>query len=134
MTTRDNSNVKIIEPLAKFHAKVTRSGQFTFPLWTRLYLELDVGDYVELIIRTKHADKILRGMFAAKLVDKGNITIPKGLRDKMNIEKDTIVEVLLIKAYRLKDLFGDRSELIKHLSLSTYRLLTAEEEQKLLSS
>ncbi len=121
------------EPLAKFHAKVTRGGQFTFPLWTRLYHNLDVGDYVELIIRVKQGDGVSRGMFVAKVVDKGNITIPKGLRDQMGIKKDSIVEVLVIKAYRLKDLFGDRSELIKQLSLTKYKLLTKDEEKKLLS-
>ena len=125
------SNTK--EPLAKFHAKVTRGGQFTFPLWTRVYHELDVGDYVELVIRVKRGEDILRGLFVARLVDKGNITIPKGLRDEMGIKKDTVIEVLVVRAYRLKDLLGDRSEIIKQLSLSKYKLLTPEEEQKLLS-
>jgi len=114
------------EPLAKFHAKVTRGGQFTFPLWTRVYHELDIGDYVELIVRVKHGQDIKRGMFVAKLVDKGNITIPKGLRDEMGIEKDSVIEILVIKAYRIKDLFGDHSNLIKQLSLSKYKLLTPE--------
>jgi len=113
-----DSETRVIEPLAKFHAKVTRGGQFTFPLWTRVYHELDVGDYVELIIRVKHGGDVLRGLFVARLVDKGNITIPKGLRDEMGIKKDTVVEVLVVRAYRLKDLLGDRSELIKQLSLS----------------
>ena len=122
------------EPLAKFHAKVTRGGQFTFPLWTRIYHDLDVGDYVELIIRVKKGTEIKRGMFIARLVDKGNITIPKGLRKEMGIERDTITEILVIKAYRIKELFGDRSDLIKQLSLSKYKLLTPEEERKLLSS
>ena len=131
--TEQEQEPKIIEPLAKFHAKITRGGQFTFPLWTRVYHELDVGDYVELVIRVKHGKDILRGLFVARLVDKGNITIPKGLRDEMGIKKDTIVEVLVVRAYRLKDLLGDRSELIKQLSLSKYKLLTPEEEQKLLS-
>jgi len=121
------------EPLAKFHAKVTRGGQFTFPLWTRVYYELDIGDYVELIVRVKHGQDVKRGMFVAKLVDKGNITIPKGLREEMGIKKDSVIEIIVIKAYRIKDLFGDRSELIKQLSLSKYKLLTPEEEQKLLS-
>lgn len=128
-----DSETRVVEPLAKFHAKVTRGGQFTFPLWTRVYHELDVGDYVELIIRVKHGRDVLRGLFVARLVDKGNITIPKGLRDEMGIKKDTVVEVLVVRAYRLKDLLGDHSKLIKQLSLSKYKLLTPEEEQKLLS-
>jgi len=121
-----DSETKVVEPLAKFHAKVTRGGQFTFPLWTRVYHELDVGDYVELVIRVKGGGDVLRGLFVARLVDKGNITIPKGLRDEMGIKKDTVVEVLVVRAYRLKDLLGDRSELIKQLSLTKYKLLTPE--------
>ena len=34
------------EPLAKFHAKVTRGGQFTFPYYTREYHDLSTGDFV----------------------------------------------------------------------------------------
>lgn len=125
---------RIIEPLAKFHAKITRGGQFTFPLYTRIYHNLDVGDYVELIIRAKKGDDILRGMFIARVVDKGNITIPKGLRDAMGLEKDSVVEVIVVKAYRLNEILGDRVEIVRQLSLSKYRLLSPEEEYGLLSS
>jgi bifunctional DNA-binding transcriptional regulator/antitoxin component of YhaV-PrlF toxin-antitoxin module len=86
MTKQDKQKVQVIEPLAKFHTKITRRGQFTFPLYTRLYHNLDVGDYVELVIRTKVGDNILRGMFVARLVDKGNIRSQKD-RDTMNLER-----------------------------------------------
>ena len=124
---------KIIEPLAKFHAKITRGGQFTFPLYTRVYHNLNVGDYVELIIRTKKGGDILRGMFIARVVDKGNITIPKGLRDAMGLKKDSVVEVIVVKAYHLNEILGDRAEIVRQLSLSKYQLLTPEEELKLFS-
>ena len=122
-----DSEAKIIEPLAKFHAKITRGGQFTFPLYTRIYHNLNVGDYVELIIRAKRGDNILRGMFIARVVDKGNITIPKGLRDAMGLGKDSIVEVIVVKAYRLNEILGDRAKIVRQLSLSKYRLLSQEE-------
>ncbi|WP_232461992.1 AbrB/MazE/SpoVT family DNA-binding domain-containing protein [Thermococcus siculi] len=104
-------------------------------MYTRLYHDLDVGDYVELIIKAKVSDEVLCGMFIARLVDKGNITIPKGLRDAMHLEKDSIVEVIVAKAYRLNELLGDRAEIIRHLSLSKYHLddLSPDEELKLFS-
>ncbi len=104
------------EPLAKFHAKITRGGQFTFPLYTRIYHNLNIGDYVELIIRAKKDDDILRGMFIARVVDKGNITIPKGLREAMGLEKDSVVEVIVVKAYRLNEILGEQGESIQQLS------------------
>ena len=113
MTDQDS---KIIEPLAKFHAKITRGGQFTFPLYTRIYHNLNIGDYVELIIRAKKDDDILRGMFIARVVDKGNITIPKGLRKAMGLEKDSVVEVIVVKAYRLNEILGEQGESIQQLS------------------
>ncbi|BAD84591.1 predicted transcription regulator, SpoVT/AbrB family [Thermococcus kodakarensis KOD1] len=124
MPDQDASEARVVEPLAKFHAKVTRGGQFTFPLYTRLYHNLDVGDYVELIIRTKVDGEVLRGMFIARLVDKGNITIPKGLRSEMKIDQNSIIEVIVVRAYRLKDLLGDKAKFIRQLALKKYKILT----------
>jgi len=123
-------NAKIIEPLAKFHAKVTRAGQFTFPYYTRLYYNLNIGDFVELIVRIR--DSELRGFFIARLGDKAGVTIPSELRTNLGIKQGDVVEVILIKYYRLSDILGDKLKVLEELALKGYKIITPEEEKQLL--
>jgi len=116
---------KIVEPLAKFHVKVTRAGQFTFPYYTRLYYNLNIGDFVELIVRTRDND--LRGFFIARLGDKAGITIPSELRTDLGIKQGDIVEIVLVKYYRLSDILGEKLKVLEELALKGYKIITPEE-------
>ena len=113
------------EPLAKFHAKITRGGQFTFPYYTREYYDLSIGDFVEFIVRAKDVD--LRGLFIARLGDKGAITIPKEIRQELSIKQGDIVELIVVKVYRLKDILGDRIKVLEDLVARGYKIITPEE-------
>ena len=123
---------EIAEPLAKFHAKVTRGGQFTFPYYTREYYGLSMGDFVEFIVRAK--DTNLRGFFIARLGDKGAITIPKEVRQGLNIKQGDVVELIVVKVYRLKDILGDRIKVLEDLAARGYKIITSEEERSILYS
>jgi len=116
---------QVIEPLTKFHVKVTRAGQFTFPYYTRLYYNLNIGDFVELIIRTR--DSELRGFFIARLGDKARVTIQSELRTNLGIKQGDVVEVVLIKYYRLSDILGDKLKVLEELALKGYKIITPEE-------
>nr|CCE70662.1 TPA: SpoVT/AbrB family transcriptional regulator [Pyrococcus abyssi GE5] len=125
-----NKEQQATEPLAKFHVKVTRGGQFTFPYYTRIYYNLNIGDFVELIVRTRKSK--LRGFFIARLGDKAGVTIPSEIRTNLRIKQGDIVEIVLIKYYRLQDILGDKVKILEELASKGYKLLTPEEEKQLL--
>jgi len=122
---QEKEQERIVEPLAKFHVKVTRAGQFTFPYYTRVYYNLGIGDFVELIVRTK--DNTLRGFFIARLGDKAVVTIPAEIRAKLDIHQGNVVEIILVRYYRLSDILGDRLKVLEELALKGYKIITPKE-------
>lgn len=103
-----SENAKIIEPLAKFHIKITSGRRFTLPRETRDLYSIQEGYYVELIVRKidPKLHKIVgRGLFVPKVSTNGVITIPKALVNKLDIQKGEIVEILLINYISPADLF-----------------------------
>ena len=126
---------KIIEPLAKFHAKVYVKGRVRIISNERDFLELADGDIVKLIIRTLDEDKKpkQRAYFEGMLVSGGNITIPKELKNKLGIKKGDIVEVLLVGYQKLSDVIPEEHfNLLKSYSRGKFKLITAEDEKHIL--
>ena len=104
-----NSEPKIIEPLAKFHAKVSTKGRVAIPKETRALYELEYGDYLGLIIRkinpfTKLPEK--RAFLVVKLSSSGQIVVPKSLIENLNLEIGEIIEVLLIGIIKTREILS----------------------------
>jgi len=99
---------QVIEPLAKFHIRITSGRRFTLPRETRDLYSIKEGYYVELIIRKidpKHRKIVGRGLFAPKVSTNGVITIPKALVEELEIQKGEVVEILLINYIAPTDIF-----------------------------
>jgi len=63
-----DSEAKIIEPLAKFHVQVYKNGRIAIPGKEREYFGLDKHDIVNLVVRKVVGGKIIgRGQFWAQL-------------------------------------------------------------------
>ena len=104
-----DSEAKIIEPLAKFHAKVSTKGRVAIPKETRKLYELEYGDYLSLIVRkvdpiTK--SPIKRAFLIVKLSSNGQVVIPKQLLDELNIEIGEITEVLLVGVVKTREILS----------------------------
>ena len=119
---------KIIEPLAKYPAKVMIQGRITLISTIREYYHIDLGDFIEVIIRKPSSEETSRGHFLARVYDKGYMTIPKGLRDELGIQKGDFVEVLIIDILKPAELLGEKAKLLKGVIRSKYEILTREQE------
>ena len=128
----DQDNAKIIEPLAKYPTKVMIQGRITLLSTIREYYNVDLGDFIELIVRKYTQDDVLRGHFLARVYDKGYMTIPKGLRDELGIQKGDFVEVLIIDIIKPEDLLGEKAKLLRGVLKGKYEILTPEQELMLL--
>ena len=128
----DQDCTKIIEPLAKYPTKVMIQGRITLISTIREYYHIDLGDFIEVIIRKHTPEGTLRGHFLARVYDKGYMTIPKGLRDELKIQKGDFVEVLIIDILKPKDLLGEKAKLLRGVLKGKYELLTPEQEILLL--
>ncbi|MBC7108985.1 MAG: AbrB/MazE/SpoVT family DNA-binding domain-containing protein [Methanomassiliicoccales archaeon] len=80
---------QVTEPLAKFHVKVTRAGQFTFPYYTRVYYNLNIGDFVELIVRTR--DSELRGFLLLGLVTRQELQSHQNSEPIWELSRETLI-------------------------------------------
>jgi len=122
---------EIVEPLAKFHIRVTSGRRFTLPRETRDLYSIHEGYYVELIVRKidpKQQRIIGRGLFVPKVSTNGVITIPKALVNQLNIRKGEIVEVLIIDILKPEDLLSEKAKLLKGVLRGKYEILTPEQE------
>ncbi len=124
-----------VEPLAKFHAQVYRNGRIAIPANEREYFGLNKHDIVNLIIRKLEGDKIIgRGQFWAQLTIHGRLTIPNGLRQKLNISEGDHVEVLLVDFIKIQEKLGDREYyLFQAIRDGKYFILDPEEEKRALA-
>ncbi|AEC51597.1 putative protein Predicted transcription regulator, SpoVT/AbrB family [Pyrococcus sp. NA2] len=96
-----------IEPLAKFHAKVDKSGRVIIPKYIRDIYEINQGDFVVMIVRKVRIDKkdrkvyVLRQVkFSAKVNERGVVVVPKQLREHLDIKPGDLLEVLLMDHYK----------------------------------
>jgi len=117
-----------VEPLAKYPTKVMIQGRITLLSTIREYYHIDLGDFIEVIIRKHTPEDTLRGHFLARVYDKGYMTIPKGLRDELGIQKGDYVEVLIIDILKPEDLLGEKAKLLSGVLKGKYELLTPEKE------
>ena len=128
-------NAKIIEPLAKFHARILYNGRIAIPENTRLRYGFDKGDWVELLIRKVQLNGGLilgRGHFFARVTNKGLITIPKGLRDELGLQEKEIVEVILLDFFKIETLLKEKGIRTSKLIHEGYEVLDEEAERMLL--
>ncbi|NJE47344.1 AbrB/MazE/SpoVT family DNA-binding domain-containing protein [Thermococcus sp. GR7] len=133
----DQDNAKIIEPLAKFHAKVYVKGRVRIISNERDFLGLSDGDIVKLIIRTLDENKrpVHRAYFEGMLVSGGNVTIPKELINKLGIKKGDVVEILLIGYQKLHEIIPEEHYLLlRQYSSGKFKLISADEEKHLLEN
>ena len=136
MRTYEGENMtEIAEPLAKFHAEVDRYGRFTLPKTTRKRYNIDRSDFVELIIRIIKEDKILNRVHVFVRVAKdGKIYLPQKVVKEFGIEQDDILEVLLIRYFKIDDLLAEEAREIKHLLKNKYEIITTTQEREILAS
>nr|WP_255452937.1 AbrB/MazE/SpoVT family DNA-binding domain-containing protein [Thermococcus sp. GR4] len=103
-------------------------GRITLISTIREYYHINLGDFIEVIIRKHTPEGTLRGHFLARVYDKGYMTIPKGLRDELRIQKGDFVEVLIIDVLRPEDLLGEKAKLLRGVLRGKYEILTPEQE------
>ena len=126
---------EIAEPLAKFHVKVAQGRRFTLPEATRLRYDIEEGYYIEVIVRLidKETKEIVgRGHFVPKVSRFGMITIPKGLCEKLGIEKGDVLEVLLIDYFSIHDILGERAKKLRNVLRHGFEVLDPLQERQLL--
>lgn len=128
----NDKEINPIEPLAKYPTKVMIQGRITLLSTIREYYHIDLGDFIEVIIRKHTTEGTLRGHFLARVYDKGYMTIPKGLRDELGIQKGDYVEVLIIDILKPEDLLGEKAKLLSGVIKGKYELLTPEKESVLM--
>ncbi|USG99838.1 AbrB/MazE/SpoVT family DNA-binding domain-containing protein [Thermococcus argininiproducens] len=134
MTTK-NTESQVIEPLAKFHAEVDKYGRFTLPKITRKRYSIEQSDFVELIVRIIRDNVVLSRVHVFVRVAKdGKIYLPQKIVKKFNIIQDDILEVLLIRYFKIDDLLTEEARNIKHLLKNKYEILTATQEAEILST
>ena len=134
----EQSNAKIIEPLAKFHAQPTTKGRITIPKETRKLYNIEEGDYAELLIRkldpqTKKPTK--RAVLIAKVGVNGRVVIPSELSKKMGIQlKQDIIEALLLNFFKPEDILTDKVIFSKYKNQLLRRgyVLISEADEKII--
>lgn len=129
MTERE---VKIIEPLAKFHAETDTQGRFYLPKATCKRYNIHINDYVELLVRFLNENSItFRAHVFVRVASNRLIHLPKALREQANGDR-RLIEVLLINHYTPDDLLSPIGKTILNLFKSKYRVLSPEEEKQIL--
>ena len=134
-----DSETRILEPLAKFHASINAKGQIVVPKKDREFFGLDKDDVVEVIVRkVLKSDPKLRitgvAYIIAKLSSKGLITIPQEVREELGITQDSIIEVLLVGFHKFDELISPKGKsLLSKLARKPFKIITtANEESKLI--
>jgi len=133
--TGQDSGAKIIEPLAKFHARILSNGRIAIPENTRLRYGFGKGDWVELLVRKiqQNGGPVLgRGHFFARITNKGLITIPKGLRNELDLREKEIIEVILLDFFKIGALLKEKGVHTSKLVHEGYEVLDEEAEKLLL--
>ena len=91
-------STKIIEPLAKFHARVLSQNRITLPKETREIYNIREKDYVVVILRKLQDKKpIYRVLVLLRVSTSGVVPLPIELVRKLNLAKGEIIEVLLLR-------------------------------------
>ncbi|WP_157895687.1 AbrB/MazE/SpoVT family DNA-binding domain-containing protein [Thermococcus chitonophagus] len=121
------------EPLAKYPTKVMVQGRITLLTPIREYYNIELGDFIEVIIRKKDNEKVHRGHFLARVYDKGYMTIPKGLRDEIGIKPGDFVEVLIVDIIKPEELLGDKAKFLRNILRGKYEIITRDQEIRILS-
>jgi len=135
MPNQDSGATKIIEPLAKFHARVSTKGRIAIPKETRSLFELEYGDYLSLIIRKLDFSTKLplkRAFLIAKLSSSGQIVVPKQLLNELDIQIGEIVEVLLVGIVKTREILSHAnipSEYKEWIVKKGFSLLSEHDEQ-----
>jgi len=130
----------IIEPLAKFHARVTSKMRMAIPKETRTLYEINFGDFVEIIIRkldVETKNPLKRAFAILKLSANGQVVIPKEMAQELGIEKGLIVEVLLIDVIKSEEILRIRSippQWAHVLKNKGFAIINENEEKALVSS
>ncbi|NJE75960.1 AbrB/MazE/SpoVT family DNA-binding domain-containing protein [Thermococcus sp. ES12] len=113
--TNDQDHTKIIEPLAKFHARLDKEGRVAIPKVIRDALNLSKNDYVEVIIRKiniNYARREIRVLRQAYLITrlgaKGLIFLPAELKKEFELNEKDIVEVVLYGFYKFDELVSEK--------------------------
>jgi len=98
---------QVLEPLAKFHARVDVNGRILIPKYIRDTYGINPGDFVFLLVRIIQIDKESRKVyvlnqfkFSAKINARGLVVIPKHFRDQYDLKPETLVEVLLLDHHK----------------------------------
>jgi AbrB family looped-hinge helix DNA binding protein len=135
MTDQDTSEARVIEPLAKFHARVLYNGRIAIPENTRIRYGFGKGDWVEILIRKVEINGgpvLGRGHFFARITNKGLITIPKGLRDELGILEKDIVEIILLDVIKVGAILQKKGVNMSKLIKDGYEILDENTERILL--
>jgi len=91
-------NAKILEPLAKFHARILSQNRITIPKETREVHSISARDYVVVILRKlQGATPIQRVLVILRVSTQGVAPLPMELVRQLNLVKGEIVEVVLLK-------------------------------------
>ena len=101
---------QVIEPLAKFHARLDVSGRVTIPRHVRSVFHIHRNDYIKATIRHINVDLSLKVIYVSgeerniimRVGRAGMITIPRKIREKLQLESGDLVEILLLNVFKLK--------------------------------
>jgi len=112
-----NNQTKIIEPLAKFHARLDKEGRVAIPKAIRDAIGLDKNDYVEVIIRKIKIDRanrqiiVLRQAYLiTRIGAKGLIFLPSDLKKQFDLHEKDIVEVVLYGFHKFDELVSEKGK------------------------
>lgn len=111
------SENQVIEPLAKFHAKLDKEGRVVIPKAIRDALGLDKNDYVEVIVRKIKIDKAKRQIIVlrqayliTRIGTKGLIFLPADLKKQFELHERDIVEVVLYGFHKFDELVSEKGK------------------------
>lgn len=108
---------QVIEPLAKFHARLDKEGRVAIPKAIRDALGLDKNDYVEVIIRKIKIDRAKRQIIVlrqayliTRIGTKGLIFLPADLKKQFELHERDIVEVVLYGFHKFDELVSEKGK------------------------
>ena len=110
MPNQDSGATKIIEPLAKFHARLDRDGRVTIPRHVRAVFHINKDDYIKATIRRVHVDLDLKTIFILgedsgvimRVGRGGMVTIPQKIREELQLDPGDLVEIIIENVFKLK--------------------------------
>ncbi|MBO8175210.1 MAG: AbrB/MazE/SpoVT family DNA-binding domain-containing protein [Thermococcus sp.] len=107
----------IVEPLAKFHARLDKEGRVAIPKAIRDALKLSKNDYVEVVVRKIEIDterrqiKVLRQAYLiTRIGSKGLIFLPSDLKKQFDLHEKDIVEIVLYGFHKFDELVSDKGK------------------------